>query len=577
MRQSLRQALGVFLALQLAASSSQASWMYVPLARLVEQNPVVVAGRIVGIKTTDAPKDGRSRRLDIASLVVDRILKNEIDGLEIKVGGAIPLAMPSRKSARRTGNDIFYERGRDGVWILEYDGEYFRATYPGDFQKRRMEERIHALIVRQATERAEALDRTIREHRRRSSHLARVPVYGAQEFDADLGKKIPGHIDPDTLTPIYVYRRGETHGWVYVDGSGTVHLATKYHGGHRFWHGLARVGTRLGRGNVIKSYGYMDRTGRLVQPVYDSHGPFSDGLAAVSKDGKFGYIDTKGRTVVPLKYDLAYGFSDGAALVRQGDTKYLIDRQGKVVFEASRRDAPWPLSEGLLFVNVDAGSIPSARPGLKPWHGRWVGFVDSTGRFVIDASENNIGKGTFCRTGIFRGGHVRVERRTKKGYLYGFLSRSGQLTVPPQYRGAGDFSEGLAAVTLDDRRDDPLWGYIDETGTLVIKPSFLGAGLFSEGLAPVKVLSWVAVPRRTVASTGKEDEREQSSALTVVRKEKYGYVDRTGRMVITAWFDRAGEFSNGLARVNEGDAYGFIDRAGKYAWRTSRLVRTPRR
>lgn len=32
------------------------------------------------------------------------------------------------------------------------------------------------------------------------------------------------------------------------------------------------------------------------------------------------------------------------------------------------------------------------------------------------------------------------------------------------------------------------WGYIDKSGTVTIKPQFVVAGVFSEGLAPVRLM-----------------------------------------------------------------------------------------
>lgn len=46
---------------------------------------------------------------------------------------------------------------------------------------------------------------------------------------------------------------------------------------------------------------------------------------------------------------------------------------------------------------------------------------------------------------------------------------------------------------------------------------------------------------------------------------KYGYIDKTGKIVINPQFDDgAGSFSEGLASVEIGDKWGFIDKTGKY-------------
>jgi hypothetical protein len=48
-----------------------------------------------------------------------------------------------------------------------------------------------------------------------------------------------------------------------------------------------------------------------------------------------------------------------------------------------------------------------------------------------------------------------------------------------------------------------------------------------------------------------------------IRKDRFGYIDRTGKIIIPAQFDRAENFSEGLATVKVGDKYGCIDFTGK--------------
>lgn len=48
-----------------------------------------------------------------------------------------------------------------------------------------------------------------------------------------------------------------------------------------------------------------------------------------------------------------------------------------------------------------------------------------------------------------------------------------------------------------------------------------------------------------------------------IRDNKFGYIDRHGTIVIPAQFERAENFSDGLARVTIGEKSGFIDRNGK--------------
>lgn len=83
---------------------------------------------------------------------------------------------------------------------------------------------------------------------------------------------------------------------------------------------------------------------------------------------------------------------------------------------------------------------------------------------------------------------------------YGFINVHGQFVIPPSFTAAHAFSEGLAAVYvggasyLDEfdgssyiNHEKGKWGYIDRTGAMVIPPQFSSAKPFSEGLALVSL------------------------------------------------------------------------------------------
>ena len=96
--------------------------------------------------------------------------------------------------------------------------------------------------------------------------------------------------------------------------------------------------------------------------------------------------------------------------------------------------------------------------------------------------------------------------------------------------------EELEQLQLHPYRDDSgKYGFIDKTGKVVIPCQWEDVDNFSEGLAYVKDYNG-----------------------------KWGFIDRTGKVVIPCQWKAAGSFSEGLAIVKgDNGKYGFIDNTGK--------------
>ena len=58
---------------------------------------------------------------------------------------------------------------------------------------------------------------------------------------------------------------------------------------------------------------------------------FSKGLADVTLNGKWGYIDKTGREIIPFKYDMAYAFGEGLVAVCLNDKFGFVDKRGKEI------------------------------------------------------------------------------------------------------------------------------------------------------------------------------------------------------------------------------------------------------
>jgi hypothetical protein len=150
---------------------------------------------------------------------------------------------------------------------------------------------------------------------------------------------------------------------------------------------------------------------------------------------------------------------------------------------------------------------------------------------------------------------------------WGYINGTGQLVINPQFDYAQEFREGRALVCLgkpcdfwDAYSNSPtvpnssLWGFIDTSGKVVITPQYPEATDFYEGLA--------------VVCTG-------DCGLKPTKPHSRGYIDREGKVVIPMQFGAATSFAEGLAQVCVGSCesqdsggyngkWGFIDHSGHF-------------
>lgn len=180
---------------------------------------------------------------------------------------------------------------------------------------------------------------------------------------------------------------------------------------------------------------------------------------------------------------------------------------------------------------------------------------------------------------------VKHVANSPDSWKYGFVDQTGALVVPLEYdRGTHSFSDGLAAVTKEDK-----YGFIDTTGKLVVPLEYDFAYSFSGGMAMVEKdgkCGFIDTTGKLVVPLEYDDAEDFSNGLASVAKRdadgnrKWGYIDKTGAVVVPLEYDSytstrtnsiyCTNFSDGLVRVGKKDAdgnfkYGFVDKTGALA------------
>ena len=280
---------------------------------------------------------------------------------------------------------------------------------------------------------------------------------------------------------------------------------------------------------------------------YDYVWPFSEGLAGVSQNGRFGYIDKTAREIVPLKYDISYArFSEGLAEVLQTGSKYgFIDKAGKEIIPL-KYERVESFSDGLALVSLN---------------GKY-GYIDKTGREIIPL------KYSFAKP--FSEGVALVYSNGSSSPAV--INTAGKIIISPKYDSMNRFSEGLAAVRLNGKE-----GFIDRTGKVVVPIRYDNVKPFDEGRALVRLNNKYSL----IDKTGKEliqlnyDEIDISypddfisEGLMIVKSDwKWGVVDKNGKEIVSPKYAYAYPFRDGLAHIKTEDILkgksGFIDKTGR--------------
>ena len=97
---------------------------------------------------------------------------------------------------------------------------------------------------------------------------------------------------------------------------------------------------------------------------YELHGNFCDGLARVRLNKKWGYIDTTGAIIIPVKYHEAENFYDGYGRVRMGHKWGLYDKTGREIIKPTF-NIIGPFEKGKAKVLLDGQVYYMNKEGIR--------------------------------------------------------------------------------------------------------------------------------------------------------------------------------------------------------------------
>jgi len=239
-------------------------------------------------------------------------------------------------------------------------------------------------------------------------------------------------------------------------------------------------------------YGFADLLGHeSISPQFIYANDFSEGVASVQVRDvrKFAFIKQDGTLVSTPVYNDLKALSNGLGVAKSAENLFFVNANMEIIHGPFF--AASTFHENIAYVECNNLQM----------------FIDSAGKIIFENEWERISR-------------ICVQNRIvyiNKG-LYGFLDGLGKIVVPASYTEAGFFSEDIAIVKTVH---GSIIG-INTNGETLFESKYKYVGEFNNGLARFK------------------------------RNNKYGFIDKVGRVVIQPKYSWAGDFSEGLAVVEDG-------------------------
>lgn len=242
-----------------------------------------------------------------------------------------------------------------------------------------------------------------------------------------------------------------------------------------------------------------------------------------------------------LEVDELGDFSDGLAVVRNFNSSAIINSVGNIVLPFNKYTIPVSnkFREGFLPVgDLEGKNFGYMNKELKlitPLIFRWGNpfFKD---KFALNQRNNKDPKDWYQTISV--SGKLTPISRFVNNKLAGYDSGLSTMGM--------NWQDGMVSYYIDVNGANR-YGYVSRNGVVVVQPKYLWAFGFGDGLAAV-------------------------AAIAADGERKYGFIDKTGKMIIPLTYSKSPDgFSNGLCLVeplkNPEFDYAYINKKGEIAFK----------
>jgi hypothetical protein len=162
--------------------------------------------------------------------------------------------------------------------------------------------------------------------------------------------------------------------------------------------------------------------------------PATEGLRMIKRNGRYGFIDSQARLMIPNRYEEARPFENGLAPIKIRNKWGFINHEDKIVVQ--------PVYET---VSPFSGDYCIVKQNDK------YGLINKTGELLLQARYDELM--------VLEGGRILL----KAGSNYGLASRQGDILLFPKYESVTDLNNGFVIVSQHGK-----YGLVDLNGLTTV-------------------------------------------------------------------------------------------------------------
>lgn len=298
-----------------------------------------------------------------------------------------------------------------------------------------------------------------------------------------------------------------------------------------------------------EKYGYMDSEGKkIIEAIYDDVYFFQEGLAAVNKDGKYGFIDKNSTEILPFEYVyvLSEGFYNGVAIVVLCNGQYAaINKKGEIII-ADNCDYMESYYYGLITVE----------------------YGNKTKYYNYNGEEIKLSKGSYLATGF----KDRIAEVWDKDYNTYYINEKGDVIKIDKAENYYSFIDGIAEVEIKGK-DEPI--YINRNFEQIsLKDNYSSMSHWSVADNIACVINYDAEDYKMYQYINLEGEKIFSSEYGIVEpfrngiapvfyKSGYTFMDSQGNLIDEKVYDSLEYLADDIYSIMKENKVGVINRNGE--------------